>query len=137
MPKNLDETVRLQSEKREEWLREIRGKRLQVIAVGTSSAPRLTNSSAALLPGRNEYLGTLCSLTVQEKREDKSAREIEVKGKMEEKTRWRGQSERQRGREGRRSGRLVDAAEISGVLAEWHRLHRKNLNILGLLKKRG
>ena len=29
MSKNLDETVRLQSEKRQEWIREIRGERLQ------------------------------------------------------------------------------------------------------------
>ena len=39
MSKNLDETVRLQSEKREVWIREIRGERLQGIAEGASSAP--------------------------------------------------------------------------------------------------
>ena len=44
--KNLDETVRPQSEKRQEWIGEVRGKRLQGIAVGGSSAPRLANSSA-------------------------------------------------------------------------------------------
>ena len=32
MSKNFDETVRLQSEKRQEWIREIRGERLQGIA---------------------------------------------------------------------------------------------------------
>ena len=40
MSKNFDETVRLQCEKREEWIREIRGERLQGIAEGASSAPR-------------------------------------------------------------------------------------------------
>ena len=40
MSKNLDETVCLQSEKREEWIREIREERLQGIAEGKSSAPR-------------------------------------------------------------------------------------------------
>ena len=49
MSKNLDETARLQSEKRQEWIREIRGERLQGIAV-TSSAPRLTSSLAASFP---------------------------------------------------------------------------------------
>ena len=38
MSKNFDETVRLHSEKREEWIREIRGERLQGIAEGTSIA---------------------------------------------------------------------------------------------------
>ena len=36
MLKNLDETVRLQSEKRQEWIRERRGERLQGIAEDTS-----------------------------------------------------------------------------------------------------
>ena len=39
--KNLNETVRLQSEKRKEWIREIRREGLQGIAEGTSSALRL------------------------------------------------------------------------------------------------
>ena len=38
MSKNFEETVRLQSEKRREWIREIRGERLQGIAEGASSA---------------------------------------------------------------------------------------------------
>ena len=38
MAKNLDETVRLQSEIRREWIREMRGERLQGIAEGASSA---------------------------------------------------------------------------------------------------
>ena len=56
MSKNIDETVHLQSEKREEWIREIRGERLQGIAEGTSSAPCLTSSSAMLFPGRNDIV---------------------------------------------------------------------------------
>ena len=35
-----------------------------------------------------------------------------------------------------RSGRLVGATETSKKLAEWRMLHRKNLNILGLLKRK-
>ena len=70
MSKNLDETVRLQSEKRREWIREIR-ERLQGIAKDASSAPRLASSSAASFPGRNECPGTHCSLIEQE-REDSS-----------------------------------------------------------------
>ena len=65
------------------------------------------------------------------------AREIEVKGKTEEKARWRrGQSECQRGGKETRNGRLVGAAETRKERAEWQRLQRKNLNILGLPKRR-
>ena len=39
MSKNFDETVRLHSEIRREWIREIRGERLQGIAQGAGSAP--------------------------------------------------------------------------------------------------
>ena len=70
MSKNFDETVRLQSEKRQEWIREIRGERLQGIA---SSAPRLASSSAASFPGRNECPETHWSLIEQKEREDRSA----------------------------------------------------------------
>ena len=74
MSKNLDETVRLQSETKEEWIRDIRERerereRLQWIAVGTSSVPRLVSSSASFLP-RNEFPMTHCSLIEQEERED-------------------------------------------------------------------
>ena len=68
MSKNLDETVRLQSEKREEWIREIRGKRLQGIAVDTSSPPRLASSSDASFTKRNKCPGTQCGLIEQEER---------------------------------------------------------------------
>ena len=59
--KNLDETLRLQSEKRQEWIQE----RLQGIAEGASRAPSLVSSSAASFPGRNECPGTHCSLIEQ------------------------------------------------------------------------
>ena len=68
MSKNLDETVRLQSEIRREWIREIRGERLQRIVEGVSSAPRLASSSAASFFGRNECPGTNCSLIKQNER---------------------------------------------------------------------
>ena len=75
MSKNFKETVRLQSEKREEWIREIREERLQGIAEGTSSAPRLASSSAESLPRRNECPGTHCSLIEKEEREDSSCQD--------------------------------------------------------------
>ena len=71
MSKYFEETVRLQSEKRREWIRNIR-ERLQGIAEGASSAPSLASSSAAAFPGRNECPGTHCSLIEQEEREDSS-----------------------------------------------------------------
>ena len=67
MSKNFDETVRLQSEKKEEWIQEIKEERLQGIAEGASSAPRLASSSAASFPGRNECPETQCSLIEQER----------------------------------------------------------------------
>ena len=82
MLKNLDETVRLQSEKREEWIQKIGGERLQGIAEGTSSALCLANSSAASFSGRNECPGTHRRLIKQEEIEDSPARsagEIDVK----------------------------------------------------------
>ena len=70
MSKNNDETVRLQSKKRKEWIRAIRRERLQRIEEGASSAPSLASSSAASFPGRNECPGTHCSLIEQEEREN-------------------------------------------------------------------
>ena len=55
-------------------MREIRKQRLQEIAEGATSAPRLASSSAASFPGRNECPGTNCSLIEQEEREDSSCR---------------------------------------------------------------
>ena len=70
MSKNFDETVRLQAEKRQEWIREIGGERLQGVAEGASSVPRLASSSATSFLGRNECPGTHCSLIEQKERED-------------------------------------------------------------------
>ena len=72
MSKNLDVTVRLQSEIRQECIQEIRGERLQGIAEVAISAPCLASSSAASFPGRNECPGTHCSLVEQEEKEDSS-----------------------------------------------------------------
>ena len=55
---------------------------------------------------------------------------------MEERTRWRGQNESQIVGEEKRNGRLVGAAETSKERAEWYRLQRKNLSILGLPKRK-
>ena len=54
---------------------------------------------------------------------------------MEERTGWRGQNGSQIEEE-KRNGKLVGAAETSKERAEWCRLQRKNLNILGLLKRK-
>ena len=100
MSKNFDVTVCLQSEKRREWIQEIREDRIQGIAEGTSSAPYQASSSAMSFPGKNECPGTHCSLIEQEEREDSSARsatEFEVKGKMEERAGWQGQNKSQIG----------------------------------------
>ena len=53
---------------------------------------------------------------------------------MEERTGWRGQNESQI--EKKKNGRLVGAAETSKERAEWRSLQRKNLNILGLPKRK-
>ena len=55
---------------------------------------------------------------------------------MEERTGWRGQNESQIIGEEKRNGRLVGAAETSKERAEWRRLQRKNLSILGLPKRK-
>ena len=72
MSKNFDETIRLQSEIRREWIREISGERLQGIAEGASGVHRLASSSAVSFPGRNECPGTHCSLIEQEEKKDSS-----------------------------------------------------------------
>ena len=125
MSKYFEETVRLQFEIRREWIREIR-ERLQGIAEGASSAPRLASSSAVSFPGRNECPGTHCSLIEQEEREDRSATEFEITGKVEERTGWRGQNESQTGEEEKKNRRLYGVAETSKERAEWRRLQRKN-----------
>ena len=59
MLKKVDETVRLQSEKREEWIRKINGERLRVITEDASSAPRLASSSAALFSEKTSVRGPI------------------------------------------------------------------------------
>ena len=54
---------------------------------------------------------------------------------MEKRTEWRGHNESQIVEENR-SGRLVGAAKTSKEHAEWCRLQPKNLNKLGLLKRK-
>ena len=70
--KNLDETVRNLSKKRQESIQAIREKRLHATTKGTSSALRLASSSPASFPGRNEFSVTHYSLIVQKEREDSS-----------------------------------------------------------------
>ena len=140
MSKNFDETVRLQSEKSKEWIREVRGERLQGIAEGASSAPRLASSSAASFPGRNECPGTHCSMIEQEERENSSCRRNWGKRKNGgedrlARTGWRGQSESEIVGE-KRNGKLVGAAETSKERAQWRRLQQKLLSILSLLKRK-
>ena len=55
---------------------------------------------------------------------------------MEERIGWQGQNESQIEGEEKISGKLVGAAETSKERAEWPWLHRKNLNKLGLLKRK-
>ena len=55
---------------------------------------------------------------------------------MAKRTGWRGQNESQTGEEEKKNGRLVGAAETSKERAEWRRLQQKNLNKLGLLKRK-
>ena len=55
---------------------------------------------------------------------------------MEERTRWRGQNESHIIGEEKKNSRLVGASETSKGRAVWRRLQRKNLNILGLPKRK-
>ena len=127
-------TTGLQSEKRQKWIREIRGERLQGIAEGISSAPRLASSSTTWFPGRNECPGTHCSLIEQEEKRQ-FLPDLPQSLKYEEKWR-REQYESQIVEEERRSGRLVGAVETNKERAEWCRLYRKYWNKLGLLKRK-
>ena len=139
MSKNLDETARLQSEIRREWIREIGEERLQGIAEGASSAPHLASSSAVSFPERNECPGTHCCLIEQEREKTvptRSDTEFKIRGKMEGRTGWRGQNESQTIGEKKRNGRLLGAAETSKECAEWRRLQPKNLSILGRPKRK-
>ena len=55
---------------------------------------------------------------------------------MEDRIGWQGQNESQIGGEEKKNGRFVGAAETSKERAEWRRLQRKNLSILGLPKRK-
>ena len=57
-----------------------------------------------------------------------------MRGKIEERTGWRGQNESHIIGEEKKNSRLVGAAETSKERAEWRRLQRRNLSILGLPK---
>ena len=103
--------------------------RLQGIAEGTSSAPRLASSSATSFPERNECPGIPCSLIAKNK-EDSSCQREQGKRKDEEEVRVAMIERASK----KRSGRLVGTAETSKELAQWCRLQRKNL--LGLQKRK-
>ena len=66
----------------------------------------------------------------------RSATEFEIRGKMEEWTGWREQNKSQMIGEEKRNGRLVGAAKTGKEHADWRKLQRKNLGILGLLKRK-
>ena len=141
MSKNLDKTVRLQSEKTQESIREIREKRLQGIAESASSAPRLASTSVALFLGRNECPGTHCSLIVQKEREDRSCQIYQRvcdrrKDKRENREARTERELHRRRREEKKNDKLDGAAETSKKHAEWRKLHRKNSSTLGLLKRK-
>ena len=72
MSKNLDETIYLQSEKRQEWIREVRGgERLYKGWLRTGVLhPALAKSLVASLARRNECSRIHCSLIIQVERED-------------------------------------------------------------------
>ena len=72
MLKNLDETVRLQSEIRQEGIRKIRREKLQGIAEGVSSATRLASSSSHVVTQEKRVSGIDCSLMEKEEGEDSS-----------------------------------------------------------------
>ena len=59
MSKNFDGTARLQSEKRQEWIREIRGERLHGIAEGASSAPVWSAHQPRRYPGETSVRGLI------------------------------------------------------------------------------
>ena len=66
----------------------------------------------------------------------RTAIEFEIRGNMKKRTGWREQNESQIEGQEKRNGRLVGAAETSKERAEWRRLQRKNLSILGLPKRK-
>ena len=59
MPKNLDETVRLQSEKRKVWIRETRVKRSQGIAKAQVALPVWQAHQPHRFPGETSVRGPI------------------------------------------------------------------------------
>ena len=85
MSKNLHEAIRLQSEKRKEWIREMKGKRLQGIAEGMSRTVDLANSSFVSFSERNQCPVTHRSLIAKEEKENSSCQVCQrVVGKRKE-----------------------------------------------------
>ena len=83
--KNLDETVRLQSGKRKEWIREVKRRKTTWDRKWQEQRTPLVYSSAASFPGRNESSETHGRLIAKE--EDsfcQMAGELELKEETEE-----------------------------------------------------
>ena len=59
MSKNFDETVRLQSEIRREWIQEVRGERLQGIAEGAGAHPVWPAHQPRRSPGETSVQGPI------------------------------------------------------------------------------
>ena len=72
MSKNFDEAVRLQSDKREEWIQKLGGEKIHGTAEGRSSASRQASSLAASYTEKFNCMGIHCSLIVQEERKRES-----------------------------------------------------------------
>ena len=85
MSKNLEEIVCLESEKREEWIQEVR-ERLQGNAQGASSAPHLASSSAALFTRKKSVQG---SIVVDRTGEEKIQFLPDLPQSLRKKERWR------------------------------------------------
>ena len=110
---------------------DMREERLQGIAQGRGSTPHLASSSV-MFPGRNECLETHCCLSIKEERRQflpdlpKSLRQKKDGGENRATV----------GEEEKKSGKLIGVTKTSKELAEWRRLQPKNLNILGLAKRK-
>ena len=116
--------------------RELKGKKfhqfclylLLVIKRKSRIKRRIKRSPSGQLISRvvpREFPGTHFSLIEQEGEKTvptRSATKFEIKGKMGERTGWKGQNGSQMEGEEKRNGRLVGAAETSKECAEWRRL---------------
>ena len=99
--KNFDETVRLQSEKRQEWIREVRGENYKGLKRAQVALPVWPAYQPRHFPGETSVRGPIVAW--QNRKEKtvpaRSAKEFRVKGKTGERTEWRGQNESQIGEE--------------------------------------